>query len=142
MVKINHCPIIVIVTTWRSVMAPAPSATAVLTVLVTITVAMGIITPQSPAPSPAPAPPWWSGSTLTVVLLGPGSVQCGLRPRKHHIALVDGMNLKGAATNSSLPPPTGTQPMLTASHMVVASPPYTPRRKMSFLTTCPMGTPI
>ena len=69
MVKLNYCPIGVIVTTWRSVMAPAPSATAVLTVSVTITVAMGMFTTPSPDPSPSPATSQSSSSLMKLVLI-------------------------------------------------------------------------
>ena len=118
---------VVVVTMWKCPMTPSVRSTAA---------------PPSLLPSSAQAPPWWSGSALIAAKVGLGLVQFGLKPRKPHIALVDGMNLKGAATNSSLPPLTGTQPMLAVFPTVVASPPYTPRRKMSFLTTCPKGTPI
>ena len=114
-----------VVIMWKYPTTPSPSATTA---------------PPSPAPSPAPAPPWWSNSTAMAAILGPGSVLFGLK--NPQIALVDGMNLKEAVTNSSLPPLTGIQLMLAASPTVAVSPPYTPRRKMSFLTTCLKGTPI
>ena len=69
MVKLNYCPIGVIVTTSRSVMAPAPSATAVLTVSVTITVAMGMFSPQSLAPSPSLATSQSSLFLMKLVLM-------------------------------------------------------------------------